>query len=107
MRWRMHKSVIALAAALLATPAAADTWIRNVNGIQIGADGKLQHFAGLLIDENGRVKQLSTVPWSMRVTSTDNVGVIDGGGRTLLPGLIDAHGHVLQLGLAAIELDLT
>src|SRR3954463_4998420 len=56
----MHKPLLALAAALLATPASADTWIRNINGIQIGPDGKLQHFAGLLIDENGRVKQLST-----------------------------------------------
>ena len=99
--------MLALAAALLAAPAAADTWIRNVNGIQIGPDGTLQHFAGLLIDDRGRVKQLSTAPPSMPITGTDTVGVIDGRGRTLLPGLIDAHGHVIDLGFAALRLDVT
>ena len=29
------------------------------------------------------------------------------GGRTLLPGLIDAHGHVMDLGLVALRLDVT
>jgi predicted amidohydrolase YtcJ len=33
--------------------------------------------------------------------------VVDGGGRNLLPGLIDAHGHVMGLGLALSQLDLT
>ncbi|MFL6829248.1 MAG: amidohydrolase [Sphingomicrobium sp.] len=103
----MNKPLVALAAALIATPAAADTWVRNVNGIQVGADGKLQHFAGLLIGEDGRVKRLGTVASSMRITGTDNVRVIDGGGRTLLPGLVDAHGHVMDLGTAAIILRLT
>ncbi len=32
--------------------------------------------------------------------------VVDGGGRTLLPGLIDAHGHVTELGRDALQLDL-
>jgi predicted amidohydrolase YtcJ len=32
---------------------------------------------------------------------------IDGGGRTLLPGMIDAHGHVLDLGFSALRLDVT
>jgi predicted amidohydrolase YtcJ len=36
------------------------------------------------------------------ITST-----VDGGGRTLLPGLIDAHGHVMALGFGALQLDLT
>ncbi|NBB92764.1 MAG: amidohydrolase family protein [Gammaproteobacteria bacterium] len=31
----------------------------------------------------------------------------DAGGRTLLPGLIDAHGHVMGLGLARLQADLT
>src|SRR5205085_5817497 len=31
----------------------------------------------------------------------------DGKGKTLLPGLIDAHGHVMELGLGALQLDLS
>ena len=43
----MHKPLLALLA-LLSTTAYADTLVSNVNGIQVGADGQLQHFTGLL-----------------------------------------------------------
>src|SRR4029079_17176633 len=33
--------------------------------------------------------------------------IIDAHGQTLLPGLIDAHGHVSELGFAALQLDVT
>jgi hypothetical protein len=33
--------------------------------------------------------------------------VVDGGGKTLLPGLIDAHGHVLDLGMTQMTVQLT
>ena len=47
---------IALAlAALLASPAFAETLVTNVNGIQVGSDGKLQHFTGLLVGNDGKV----------------------------------------------------
>ena len=99
----MHKALLALSLAVLAAgPASADTWIVNVNGVQAGADGKLQRFNGLLIGDDGKV---------IRTTGPlDDIGVkgsiIDGGGRTLLPGLIDAHGHVMGLGFALLQLDL-
>lgn len=38
---------------------------------------------------------------------TDAMTVIDGGGQTLLPGLIDAHGHVLNYGLSLLRVDMT
>ena len=44
----MHKPLLALALALLAPPAPADTLITNVNGVQVDARGQLQHFSGLL-----------------------------------------------------------
>src|SRR5215213_1278854 len=98
----MKTALLALAA-LLASTAHAEMMIDNVNGIQVGADGKLQHFTGLLISDDGKV---------IRTTGPlDDIGVpgqrIDGGGRTLLPGLIDAHGHVMALGFGALQLDLT
>lgn len=38
---------------------------------------------------------------------TDAMTVIDGGGKTVLPGLIDAHGHVLNYGLSLLRVDMT
>uniref|UniRef100_UPI00286E082B amidohydrolase n=1 Tax=Sphingomonas sp. TaxID=28214 RepID=UPI00286E082B len=99
----MHKTLIALLAALLASPADADTLIHNANGIQVGADGKLQRFEALLIGDDGKVVQTFT-----KVENPAHSGPrIDAGGRTLLPGLIDAHGHVMGLGFGALQLDLT
>jgi len=98
----MRPYALALIAALLASPASAETLISNVNGVQVGADGKLQHFTGLLVGDDGRVKEvLNGPPPIVRYPN-----IIDGGGRTLLPGLIDAHGHVLGLGFSALQLDL-
>ncbi len=100
----MLKAVLALAAALLASPALADTLIHNANGIQVGPDGKLQRFEALLISDKGKVVQTFT---KVQNPHAPNAARIDAQGRTLLPGLIDAHGHVMGLGLGAIQLDLT
>src|SRR4051794_30128364 len=99
----MRKTAIALAAALLASSASSEILISNVNGIQVGPDGKLQHFGALLIEDNGRVESVIKFP-TPRVKRYDRL--IDGAGKTLLPGLIDAHGHVLGLGFSALQLDL-
>jgi len=99
----MNKALLALAALLASTAASAETLIGNVNGIQVGPDGRLQHFGSLLIGDDGRVKQVMTSS-TPRMSRLDHM--IDGGGRTLLPGLIDAHGHVLGLGFGALQLDL-
>ena len=99
----MKTSLIALSASLFAAPAFADTLIDNANGVQVGADGKLEHFTGILIGDDGRVKHVLHGEM-MKLANTD---VVDAGGRTLLPGLIDAHGHVMGLGFAALQLDLT
>ena len=103
MRHAMKAPFIALAVALLPSPALAETLISNVNGIQVGADGKLQHFGSVLIGDDGRVEAVISTA-SPRVKKYDQL--IDGGGRTLLPGFIDAHGHVLGLGFSALQLDL-
>jgi predicted amidohydrolase YtcJ len=101
----MSRSRLALIAALLASPAFADTLIDNVNGIQVTADGKLQHFRGLTVGDDGKVKQVLEHPGAVRLAGITSH--VDGGGRTLLPGLIDAHGHVVDLGFAALRLDVT
>jgi imidazolonepropionase-like amidohydrolase len=89
--------------ALLAPPAFADTLVTNANGIQVSADGKVDHFNALLIGDDGKVQRLLHDGEARpKVAAT-----VDAGGKALLPGLIDAHGHVMGLGLQAIQLDLT
>ena len=103
----MRTPLSAAAALLLAatsTAAVADTLIDNANGIQVDAKGKLQRFTGLVIGDDGRVVRLLG-QGEVRPARPD--ARIDAGGRTLLPGLIDAHGHVMGLGFGALQLDLT
>jgi len=47
--------------------------------------------ADVLVEGN-LIKQISKEP--LMVMQTDNVTIIDGGGNTLMPGLIDAHVHL-------------
>jgi predicted amidohydrolase YtcJ len=98
----MRKFAIALIAALLATPAVAETLISNVNGMQVAADGTLQHFTGLVVGDDGKVIRTLGPLDDFRVKGR----IVNGGGKTLLPGLIDAHGHVTELGFSALQLDL-
>jgi predicted amidohydrolase YtcJ len=94
----------ALALALLSTAASADTLVYNVNGLQVGASGQLEHFGGLVIDDSGKVRRL--IQRTEELTQPIE-HEFDGRGATLLPGLIDAHGHVMGLGLGLISFDVT
>ena len=100
----MKKWLVALAALLLAPAAAADTLVDNVNGYTVGEDREIVRFTGLLVGDDGRVKQLLQ-RGQKRPERPDYR--LDGRGRTLIPGLIDAHGHVMGLGLGALQLDLS
>jgi predicted amidohydrolase YtcJ len=106
----MRTALLGFTAALFSFPATADTLISNFNGIQVGPDGQLQHFGSMLIGDDGRVKQVIANP-NPRMSRFDHM--INGEGRTLLPGLIDAHGHVIEssggdigLGMMLLQLDL-
>ena len=98
----MHKPIVALAAALFATSASAETLIYNANGIQVDAYGHLGRFYGMLIGDDGKIVRLVRADEPAPRADTR----FDMQGRTVLPGLIDAHGHVMGLGLAALQLDL-
>ena len=101
----MRRFLFVAATALLSTPAWPDTLVTNVNGIQATPDGRLQHFRALTIGDDGKVRQVLEHPEAVRLAGISST--VDGGGRTLLPGLIDAHGHVIDLGFAALRLDVT
>ena len=93
-------------AALLAfsTPAVADTWIDNVDGISIGRDGTVDRFVGMVIDEDGRITEL--LDFGDRPTRDIDYRV-DGEGRVMVPGFIDGHAHLMGLGLGTLVLDLS
>lgn len=95
------------AAALLlaAAPAtAADLLVTNVKGVRVTADRKVERFTGLLVGEDGKVKRVLQGEMFKLPAGTR---VLNGGGKVLMPGLIDAHGHVMGYGLALGQLDLT
>ena len=109
---RDRKPIRALLAAalllVLAVPAAAAprTLIANARGYLIEPGGEVRRFAHLLIDAEGRVEALlpAGAP-EPRLGPRDFRA--DMRGRPVLPGLIDAHGHLLALGLALTQLDLS
>ena len=109
-RCYLHRVGVGLAALLVSAAAsAAPTLIDHVNGYTLDSAGKLQRFEAMLI-KNGKVVATGT---SADLASADmeerakNATVIDGKGRTLLPGLIDAHGHVMGLGAMKLQADVT
>ena len=87
----------------LAAPAWADTLVDNVDGMTVGNDGKVLHFTGLVYDDAGKVTQV--LARGDKRPQTDYK--LDGKGRVMVPGMIDAHVHVMGMGLAALTLDLT
>ncbi len=96
----------ALAAATtltLAAPALADTLIDNVDGVTIDESGKLLRFTGLIFDEDGKVVQVL----ARRDKRPQVEYRLDGEGQVMLPGMIDAHVHVMDIGFAALTLDLS
>jgi len=105
----MSRSIPALlaatAVALLSPIAAtADALVDNVNGITLDKQGKVTRFQAMLLSPDGKVVRLLAAK-DKRPDKLD--WRADMKGRTLLPGFIDAHGHVAELGYGALMLDLS
>lgn len=82
---------------------AAQTIITNVNGYTLNSQGKLLRFEAMLID-GGKVTAIGGhADISLRAKQAK---IIDGKNSTLLPGLIDAHGHVMNLGANILQANL-
>lgn len=114
----MKKFAAVIAALAFAAPAAADTLVDNVNGLTLDESGKVVRFTGLVIGDDGKIARIVTAkaapppPPKKRkkgeAVDPDRTDYrVDGQGRTLIPGLIDAHGHVMALGFQQLTLDLT
>ena len=99
----MRLRLLAALALLLPAPLLADTLVDNVNGISIDRDGKVTRFAAMRIDTQGRV-----VATYQRGDNPPRADFRENGrGRTVVPGMIDAHAHVMAIGLGELSLDLS
>ncbi|TGX54394.1 amidohydrolase [Sphingomonas gei] len=84
--------------------ARADALIDNVNGMTLDDKGQVTRFTGLMMNRDGKItyvlksgeRRPKKVDWK-----------IDMGGKTMVPGMIDGHGHVMGLGAQLLRLDLS
>jgi predicted amidohydrolase YtcJ len=95
-------ATLILAAGVPGPARCAPTLLENVRGYTLAGE-RLQHFTGLVFDQ-GNVVETGDADALHR--AFPDAKVIDGGGKTLLPGLIDAHGHVLDLGFKGTQIEL-
>jgi len=86
----------------LSLTATASTLVFNVQGYTMN-DGERLEFIALEYDQ-GKVTHLHTDASSVAASHAETR--IDGKGATLLPGLIDAHGHITSHGRALSAVDL-
>src|SRR6056297_2382894 len=97
----MKKALLLLVLPLLllsCTESAKNGFImHNVNGYTLNTEGDLVQFDAIAVLD-GKV----TATGTLEEVESENMGEfdrIDGSGKTLLPGLIDAHTHVMGLGV--------
>ncbi|MES2444265.1 MAG: amidohydrolase [Pseudomonadota bacterium] len=96
--------VLAALALFLAPAAHADGLIDNVDGMTLNEKGEVVHFTGMVLGRDGVIVQLvkrgekppRKLEWR-----------IDMKGQVMIPGMIDAHGHVMGLGFQRLSLDLS
>jgi imidazolonepropionase-like amidohydrolase len=84
-------ALLAAAGAALAQDA-PQTLFTNVHVFDGVQEQRIEN-ANVLVEGN-LIKTVSTAP-----IEADGATVIDGGGRTLMPGLIDAHWHTMYIGI--------
>ena len=101
----LQSALFALMAGGAMAAAHADTVIDNANGYTLNAKGDVIQFASMAFDDNGKIIAVGGA--SEVAARAPNAKHVDLRGRTVLPGLIDAHGHVFGLGAMLTQLDLS
>ncbi len=100
----MRRLPAALALLCAAAPALGDTvLLENVNGYTLNGSRELVRFSALQFTD-GEVDRLFGAGDAL---PEDVDRRVDAAGGTAIPGLIDAHGHVLSHGRALLSVNLT
>lgn len=81
---------------------AAPSHISNVNGYTLDDSGELLHFSDMVFD-GGKVIAIANTSLSAQYPDATT---IDGQNKVMLPGLIDAHGHIMGLGETLLQVDV-
>lgn len=99
----MKKTIIILLLAICISCSGnkSTTVITNINGYTLTEDG-LEQFSTLVF-RDGKVVETG----GDEIKNSYKGEIIDGEGKTLIPGLIDAHGHVMGLGFQQLEVNLS
>jgi predicted amidohydrolase YtcJ len=84
--------------------AQAATVIDNANGYTLNAKNALLRFTSLAFDDQGKIIAIGNA--AAVAAKAPGAKHVNASGRTLLPGLIDAHGHIFGLGTMLSQLDL-
>ena len=96
------KLALLLAAFSPALVLAKSTLITNIDGYTI-ANNELTLFTAIAFTDD-KIDKLYFA--NDKLPTTKNITIIDGQGKALIPGLIDAHGHILGYGLSLLRADL-
>lgn len=78
------------------------TLLKNINGYTLNEAGQLIQFSAIQFTHDKIDKLFLTTD----TLPKEGIQIIDGQGKTILPGLIDAHGHVLSYGLSLMQVNL-
>ncbi|TRX55696.1 amidohydrolase [Thalassomonas sp. M1454] len=99
-----HLKITSAIIATLLSPnlLAATTLIENIQGYSHNGE-QLQQFKAVQFSDDKIDKVFFS---SDKLPTNSDIKRIDGQGKTLLPGLIDAHGHVLSYGLSLTSAEL-
>ena len=102
MRRRILTSITTslLCASLSLGAFAQVTVINNVKGYTLDQNGQLIQFSEIAFEKD------KVVALNGSVDTYPAERTIDAKGKVMLPGLIDAHGHILGLGQGLLEIDL-
>ena len=98
----MRKTTSALLGLLSFSAFADATLYTNVNGYTLNSDYELLRFNAIQFTDD----RVDAIFGEGEELPDDASKVIDGGGQTMIPGLVDAHGHVLTYGLGLLRVDL-
>ena len=105
MTIRLSAALLAASALACASVGSADTLLyKNINGYSLNGDRELIRFSALQIEDDRVVKLYLDGESLPDESALDRV--LDGDGKTLTTGLIDAHGHVLSYGQSLLRVDL-